>query len=527
MKAERIFRGFGGVLKTAVLAAGILAAMPWTATAEVRPTAVADQFYPGDPGKLEAMLETFFSEAGNVSPVSTGSRLVGLIAPHAGYPYSGATAAKAFKAVAGQMFDRVYFMGVDHRSGLPTISAWPDGAFDTPLGPVPVDASATFELLNAGICVSEPAQHEQEHSIEVLLPFFIQALGLRSSVFLTVGGPPENGRLLGRELIRRLSGSTGRVLLVASTDWSHYHDASAAAVLDARGLEAVSALDPDGLQAACEAGATELCGVNGVVALLTVMRAASATVHVLDRTDSSRETGSSDRVVGYAAVVMEAPGLAATGASKAGMPAADPASGSVSHQRKKREGQMNAFQKEALAAVRTTLEAVLNGKGRPEISFRDPRFAEKCGVFVTLKIAGDLRGCIGLIEGRAPLAEGIQDMAVAAATEDPRFAPVSPDELPKIAIEVSVLSPMIPVSKLDEIQVGRDGLLLRKYPGSGLLLPQVPTEYGWDRDTFLNHLCLKAGLPPGSHLAPDGKSLSPDAKLWRFTAEVFGEEERE
>ncbi len=187
------------------------------------------------------------------------------------------------------------------------------------------------------------------------------------------------------------------------------------------------------------------------------------------------------------------------------------------------EDRMNAFHKEALTAVRTTLEAVLNGKPKPVLELKDPRFGEKCGVFVTLKVAGELRGCIGLIEGREALASGIQEMAIAAATEDPRFEPVEAAELSKIDIEISVLSPMIPVTKLEEIEVGRDGLLLRKYPGSGLLLPQVPTEYGWDRDTFLNHLCLKAGLPPGSHLGPDGKSLAPDAKLWRFTAEVFGE----
>lgn len=499
------------------MAAVLAAAWPGPVSAQVRPTAVADLFYPGDSAALEKLLDRFFTEAGQGITVATSSRLVGLIVPHAGYQYSGGTAAKAFKTVAGQIFDRIYIMGLDHRSGRPTISAWPAGAFDTPLGPVPVDATATLELLDAGVCVTDIAQHNEEHSIEVTLPFLIKALGFRSAVFLSLGGPVGNGVMLGRELVKKLSGRTDRILLIASTDWSHYHGASEAASLDACGLASVKALDPSGLQAACEAGATELCGLNGVVALLTVMRAASATVNVIERTDSSREAGN-ERVVGYAAVVFEAPGLPAVEGA-----ATVPASAPAEHPRS--EDQMKEFHKEALAAVRTTLEAVLSGGKRPALTFKDPRFAEKCGVFVTLKIDGDLRGCIGLIEGRAPLSQGIQDMAIAAATEDPRFPAVQADELAKIDIEISVLSPLMPVSRLDEIEVGRDGLLLRKYPGSGLLLPQVPTEYGWDRDTFLNHLCLKAGLPPGSHLAPDGKSLAADAKLWRFSAEVFGEKD--
>ena len=109
-------------------------------------------------------------------------------------------------------------------------------------------------------------------------------------------------------------------------------------------------------------------------------------------------------------------------------------------------------------------------------------------------------------------------MAIAAATEDPRFPPVDFAELKEVRLEISVLTPMIPVKDINEIVVGRDGLLLRQGYRSGLLLPQVPTEYGWDRDTFLTHLCDKAGLPAGSH-------LRPDAQLMRFSAEVFHESE--
>ncbi len=174
---------------------------------------------------------------------------------------------------------------------------------------------------------------------------------------------------------------------------------------------------------------------------------------------------------------------------------------------------------EALTAVRKTLEAVLAGKPQPKVEFHDPRFREECGVFVTLKKHGELRGCIGLIQGVQPLGDAIQEMAVAAATRDPRFPAVTLAELPEIDIEISVLSPMIPVKSLDEIQVGRDGVLLKRGYRSGVFLPQVATEQGWDRDTFLQHLDLKAGLPVGTH-------RQADAELFRFTAEVFGEKER-
>ena len=174
------------------------------------------------------------------------------------------------------------------------------------------------------------------------------------------------------------------------------------------------------------------------------------------------------------------------------------------------------FGKEALNAARKTLEEILSRRPRPQFSFSDSRFSENRGLFVTLKKNGDLRGCIGLVEGFRPLKEGIQEMAIAAATQDTRFRPVTKDELDEITIEVSILSPMMRVENISEIEVGRDGLLLRKGRSSGLLLPQVAVEWGWDRDEFLNNLCLKAGLPPGSHLAQD-------AKLHRFNAEIFSE----
>lgn len=147
----------------------------------------------------------------------------------------------------------------------------------------------------------------------------------------------------------------------------------------------------------------------------------------------------------------------------------------------------------------------------------DPELLRPAAVFVTLRKGGALRGCIGTIAAKEPLIRAVANMARAAAREDPRFARVHMAELPEITIEVSVLSPLRRVSGPEEIKVGRDGLVVKQGAQQGLLLPQVATEWGWDREEFLDETCLKAGLPPGS--------WRRGAEVYCFQAEVFGEGE--
>ncbi len=140
------------------------------------------------------------------------------------------------------------------------------------------------------------------------------------------------------------------------------------------------------------------------------------------------------------------------------------------------------------------------------------------GAFVTLHRSGDLRGCIGRIDAPDPLAEVVAECAVSAAIRDPRFPPVTPDELLALDVEISILTPLERVSDVSEIQVGRHGLVMRQGFHSGLLLPQVATEWGWDRDTFLAQTCRKAGLP--------SDAWRRGAEIFKFEAEVFGEEKQ-
>ena len=172
-----------------------------------------------------------------------------------------------------------------------------------------------------------------------------------------------------------------------------------------------------------------------------------------------------------------------------------------------------------LSIARTSIEAVLNGE-RPhvEASSLDAELIRPSGAFVSLHtLEGDLRGCIGSIHPVAPLCHAVSSNAVNAAFRDPRFYPLTRDELPSIHIEISVMSPIEAVTDPATIEVGRDGLIVSRGGRAGLLLPQVATEYGWDRETFLEHTCTKAGLPRDSW-------RRPDCRIERFSAEVFSEQ---
>ena len=175
--------------------------------------------------------------------------------------------------------------------------------------------------------------------------------------------------------------------------------------------------------------------------------------------------------------------------------------------------------KQLLTIARDSIEAVFAGH---RVALRPDEFDDALrrpsGAFVTLTEDGELRGCIGSIVPVAPLFQAVSTSAINAAFRDPRFMPLSVDEYPRVKVEISVMGPIEPVTDCNEILVGRDGLIVSRGHSSGLLLPQVAIEYGWDRDTFLRHTCLKAGLPPDAwHF--------PDTKVEKFSAEVFGEQE--
>lgn len=173
-------------------------------------------------------------------------------------------------------------------------------------------------------------------------------------------------------------------------------------------------------------------------------------------------------------------------------------------------------QKELLQITRHTLEKYLLGHSIQEIQSVTPALQQKTGAFVTLHRQGELRGCIGHLVSNEPLWQTVKQMAIAAAVEDPRFDPVTLDELSEIDFEISVLTPFKKIQNLDEIEVGKHGLLMTQGRHRGLLLPQVATEQGWNREEFLSHTCLKAGLPSEAW-------MDPKTQIEIFSAQVFGE----
>jgi AmmeMemoRadiSam system protein A len=176
---------------------------------------------------------------------------------------------------------------------------------------------------------------------------------------------------------------------------------------------------------------------------------------------------------------------------------------------------LNSEEKRLLHEIaRTVIDRKVRGEELPEFLVESAVLRENRGAFVTLRKKGELRGCIGYIEGKGPLCRTIEKMAAAAAFEDPRFPPVTERELPDLELEISVLTPLHRIQDVTEIEVGRHGIYMRKGWASGLLLPQVATEYGWDRETFLKYTCQKAGLPGNAW-------KDKNTEIYIFSADIF------
>ena len=169
-----------------------------------------------------------------------------------------------------------------------------------------------------------------------------------------------------------------------------------------------------------------------------------------------------------------------------------------------------------ISLVRESIERKFDGEDIPRNSPDDPLLQEPCGAFVTLKNTGVLRGCIGRMESERPLWETVALMGRAAAFEDPRFAPVTPEELSGLSLEISVLTPFEPLEDPQAVEVGKHGLLVEKGVNRGVLLPQVAAEHGWSAEEFLRNVCFKASLPPDAW-------KDPDAKLYTFSAVIIEE----
>lgn len=466
---------------------------------------VSGQFYSADSQALSGDIERFLNVA-ETAPFNEAIPMV--IVPHAGYVYSGAVAAHGYKALSRNTYTTVIVVGLSHYTDVDGFAIWPEGAFQTPLGQVEVDAGFCRKLMEKnGKVISMPQAFEREHSLEVQLPFLQKTLEHFKLVPLLTGHPNlDNIRLLA-ESLNELIGERDDILLVISTDMSHYYPDETARRMDREALLAIEHLDAGRFWDGVLFKRIEMCNFTGVeLALLYAKLRGLDNIRVLRYANSGDVTGDKKAVVGYCSVVFS---KTQKGGNK--MTNADN-SHTAALLTKEEKGRLIKIAKEAIH------EYV--GKGKiPSLTEDDPRLSFEEGAFVTIHKKGKLRGCIGNIIGEGPLYQTVQNMAIASATQDPRFSPVTKDELKDIDIEISVLSKPKRVMDPDDIQMGVHGVIVSRGFNRGVFLPQVATETGWSREEFLSQLCSqKAGLPPNAW-------KDPQTVLEIFTAQVFNEKD--
>lgn len=466
---------------------------------------VAGAFYPSDKTELSNLIQKYMKQAGSVN--FDGDPVV-LISPHAGYIYSGPVAAYGFKALSGRAFDTVVIIGPSHYFPFHGASVYRKGIFRTPLGDLEVDTTLADTLLKANpkLLSFEPQYFEQEHSIEVELPFLQMSVAKGFKIVPIVVGDIDYDECesLAVSLYQCLRLFDRPVLVVASTDLSHYKPYADALEYDSKTISFLENFDARGLWNAVAWTGWNVCGSRPVViSMLYARRQGAEKINILKYANSGDTAGDKNKVVGYMSVMISKVKKEDSGAGQ-----------------KTTEVTMltKDERKRLLEIARKTIEAHVGNKKIPAFVESAPGLNLKRGAFVTLTKKGELRGCIGLFSSDEPLYKVISQMAIESSTHDYRFSPVEAGELKDIRVEISILSEPQLIDDWKKIRLGVDGVIVRRGFSSGVFLPQVATETGWDLDTFLGQLCSqKAGLPWDCY-------KDPATKIYTFQAEVFSED---
>jgi MEMO1 family protein len=478
----------------------------------VRLAAVAGSWYPDEAAALSRLVDGMIAGA-QAGPEITAP-VWALVEPHAGYRYSGRTAAAGYRVVRGETRRRVIVLGPAHRGGFRGASVADVTHYRTPLGDVPLDGEAVARLRAEPLVVARP--DEGEHSIEMQIPLLQRALRPGWKLVPVLVGWLEAGdaaRLA--TALRPLCDED--TLVVASGDLTHYgpgygyqpFPADAQAAVRLRDLDdgvvaLLAARDARGLVAYRARTGITTCGFGPFQILSDLLPSDASSARVAYDT-SGAQGGDYTNSVSYAAMAFFGPHAPAR-------------SGEV----------LGADEMTTLHALASrAIEAELAGDaGR----VRDvaaglvvgDRLARPAAAFVTLKERGSLRGCMGSFEPHEPLWRAVARAARLAATRDPRFPPVSPEELADLRMEVSVLSTPRPIASWEAFRAGEEGVVLEWAGRQALFLPEVAREQDWGREATLEALCHKAGVPPDA--------WRRGAKLSVFTSQAreapFGAEGR-
>lgn len=480
-----------------------------TATSPVRSPAVAGSFYPSSEKDLNATLSALLNQAEIIS--STESAKI-LIVPHAGISYSGQVAAWGFKQIEGKKFTRIILLGASHRAFFNHAAVYNKGLWETPLGKVEVDENLAKMLIDDKEIVADLSPHQDEHSLEIELIFLQKVLKNFRILPILLSQTSED---LVNNLAQKISDNLDEnTFLVISSDLSHYPPYEVANKVDGETIKAILSGKQEifaktvAIQesAGYQGVETCACGAEAVKVGLKVGEILGLEFKKIKYANSGDPPSPSEsegfggagksQVVGYAAIVGYRKAASAT------------------------QPLDESAQKEALTIARKTLEDYLKSPISPTspISPKNKSLLELLGAFVTLRNKDELRGCIGEFEPKEPLYQVIQNMAIEAATKDPRFLPVTKQELPEIKIEISVMTPKRKISHWQEIELGKHGVVVQKGFNAGTFLPQVATETGWNLEEFLSRLCAeKAGLPTDCY-------KNPTTNIFVFDAQVFAEQ---
>ncbi len=489
--------------------------------AHAREMAVAGQFYPADKAGLSAFVDASLVPGKEKKPEwgsrsvqngtgqysssfipSSGDLIVAVLAPHAGYEFSGKMAGQAYSFLSGS-YDTVIILATGHTESVKGAALLASDFYQTPLGKVLPDRELAAALLKASpLFEDRPSAHAREHAVEVQLPFLQRKLKKPFKLLAAVLNTDDLKSLktIGAALAAAVKGK--KVLFVISTDFSHYPGKADAAAADGAMRLAIESMDPELVWSASryilnkKIPGLETCAC-GEAALEAGMEAArllgARSFRTLKISDSSAESPRSgqDRVVGYIAGLF----------LKSGKPS--------DLELSKEQGGL------LLKEARLILENYFAEKELPGGLETDPRFNLPGAVFVTLTKAGQLRGCVGTVEPAMTLMDAVRYGAFSAAFRDGRFQPLKKEELSEVKIEVSVLSPLKPAAAA-EIKPGLNGVVVVKDGKSGLFLPQVWEQIPGKED-FMGELCeQKAGLPRDCW-------KDPKTRIYSFTVDSFKE----
>ena len=458
----------------------------------IRQPVQAGSFYPAEAAELTGMIDRLTRRAQKTrGHIPRNQKLKALIMPHAGYIYSGWTAAHASLVLKKHQFSKVILMGPDHKIGIRNGAICDAAAYQTPLGRIDLHADTAKLRRQPALFQSLPVLKDQEHSLEVVLPFLQAYLGDFELIPIVVGradvGPFAEA--LGDIL-------DNNTLLVVSSDLSHFLDYSDAVSMDRETVKGIMNLNP----AMLVSKANRACGLMPLLILIDIASRNHWQPVLLHYSNSGDTAGSRSRVVGYTTIAFfgdqlmdnrHAPGEKFT------------------------EEQGQVLVKLARQTIGEKLGRKLSASESDTNTLYPPdeRFQRHHGTFVTLKIKKQLRGCIGNLTPRETVWEGVKSNAINAAFHDPRFSPLTAKEFDQTEIEISILSKPRPLEFRDgadliqKLRVNVDGVIIRKGYANATFLPQV-----WEQlprpEEFLSHLCMKAGLPSDAWKDPQLEVLT-------------------